>query len=92
MYFLSNWYGSDIQFFGRVEQYKEHWNELLEFEGCEWLKENKKNEIEVVNSMYHYGFYGPTLWSKANGEKKEYVDALGMRRNLERRKKRYYVN
>ena len=85
MYFLSNFYGSDIQFFGRVEHYEQHWNELMEHEGCEWFKENMKEgqeRMEVPNSMYHYGFYGPTLWRKANGEKKEYVDALGLRDTL----------
>eukprot|EP01084_Bolivina_argentea_P079895 144809_1 len=87
MYFLSNWYGSDIQFFGRVEKFEEHWNKLMEFENCKWFKNNMKrgvDKIEVPNSMYHYGFYGPTLWRKSNGEKKEYVDALGIRANLEK--------
>ncbi len=34
--------------------------------------------------MYHYGFYGPTLYRKSNGEKKEYVNALGLRNSLEK--------
>ena len=87
MFFMSTWHGSDIHFWGRVEKYEDHFNQLMEFENCKWFKENMKQEtekIEVPNSMYHYGFYGPTLWRKANGEKKEYVDALGMRKTLEK--------
>merc|ERR1711879_121101 len=88
MYFLSSWYGSDIQFFGRVEKMVDHWNEMISMEGCQWMRNHfgveEGEKMDVGNAMYHYGFYGETLYKKSNGEKKEYVDALGMRDNLEK--------
>jgi len=88
MYFLSSWYGSDIQFFGRVEKMEDHWNEMISQQNCHWMKDHfgveDGEKMDVGNAMYHYGFYGETLYKKSNGEKKEYVDALGMREHLEK--------
>ena len=67
---------------------EDHWNEMIQMDECRWIRERMGLEegesMEVGNAMYHYGFYGETLWKKADGEKKEYVDALGMRENLEK--------
>eukprot|EP01084_Bolivina_argentea_P046053 84781_1 len=85
-YFLSNFYGSNIDFIGRVENYNKHWIELLNYENCgKWFRNenNKKNKwinIEhVMNGMYHYGF-DSEFYSQSNKrvKYKEYIEAMSM--------------
>ena len=79
-YFLSTFYGSNIDFIGKVEHYNDHWVKLLNHDKCKWFK-NKTNimqhaDIEhVVQGMYHYGFDIP-FYSRTDKRRKykEYID------------------
>ena len=84
-YFLSNWYGSDINFFGRVEHYGEHWRLLMNEPDCKWFRDLYHNhpEIELENyqvshALFHYGTMGDGMWKARNDRQKEYIEALGM--------------
>lgn len=65
-YFLSNFYGSPIHWIGRVENYKNHWLELLNYDKCgkwfkdknHWLKKNINPE-KIIKGMVHYGWDVP---------------------------------
>ena len=90
-YFLSNWYGSDISFFGRVEHYGEHWKELMNEPECHWFRDLYKGndavdleEYEVSHALFHYGTMGLSMYRSRDDRSKDYVDALGMREGLER--------
>eukprot|EP01083_Nonionella_stella_P050834 135105_1 len=89
-YFLSNWHGSDINFFGRVEHYGQHWKLLMNHEGCEWFKqvyEGKDMDLEnyqVSHALFHYGTMGVSLYKARKGRQKDYIEALGMNDMLDK--------
>ena len=90
-YFLSNWYGSDINFFGRVEHYGDHWKLLMNYPGCEWFKnlyidhpEIDLENYQVSHALFHYGTMGLSMYKSRKDRQKEYIEALGMNQMLEK--------
>eukprot|EP01084_Bolivina_argentea_P247205 413617_1 len=83
IYFLSNWYTSDINFFGRVEHYPKHWKILMNYNGCEWFQKYDIN-VNISHALFHYGTMGISLYNSMNTRQKEYVDGLNMRDMLEK--------
>eukprot|EP01083_Nonionella_stella_P098688 277603_1 len=84
-YFLSNWYGSNIHFVGKVENYSNHWLELLNYDKCGAWFRNKSNIIRnaniehVIYGMYHHGF-DVNFYTKPNKQikYKEYIEAMSL--------------
>lgn len=84
-YFLSNWYGSDITFFGRVEHFGQHWKLLMNQPECHWFRDLYQDHpeidlenYEVSHALFHYGTMGDGMWRARDDRQKEYIEALGM--------------
>ncbi len=85
-YFLSNFYGSNIDFIGKVENYNTHWIELLNYKDCsKWFRNernivaNSKDIERTINGMYHYGFDADFYQQTSKRIKyKEYIEAMCM--------------
>ena len=84
-YFLSNFYGSNMHFIGRVEHYKQHWLTLLEHGDCGAWFGDAANLAEhadlgkVETGMFHYGF-DIDFYRRPSKLKKyaEYIEAMSL--------------
>jgi len=55
---LAPFYGSDIHFVGRVENYARHWELLSKFDKCKGVVEYNQNQ-KIPHDMYLEGTYSP---------------------------------